>query len=131
MLALYAPYIEVYAPADVPPVLYYSHNRRIPPIVGVMQFNWVMTTRSWTHSSSGSHGWPPSNSDMWAIFLANGPSFKAGVRPTPTQFQNVEVYNLLLSLLSIESFAASNNGTVGALDDYLVAPPARKNASVL
>ena len=35
------------------------------------------------------------------------------------RFQNVEVYNLVIKLLGIDAYAASNNGTVGFWDRYL------------
>ena len=34
-------------------------------------------------------------------------------------FPNVEIYNLVIKLLGINSYAAENNGTVGFWDQYL------------
>lgn len=34
-------------------------------------------------------------------------------------FPNVEIYNLVIKLLGISSYAARNNGTVGFWDQYL------------
>jgi len=34
-------------------------------------------------------------------------------------FSNVEIYNLVIRLLGINDYAASNNGTVGFWDQYL------------
>jgi hypothetical protein len=35
------------------------------------------------------------------------------------RFENVQVYNLVMRLLGIESYAASTNGTIGFWDRYL------------
>jgi len=34
-------------------------------------------------------------------------------------FPNVEIYNLIIKLLGVSSYAARNNGTVGFWDQYL------------
>ena len=34
-------------------------------------------------------------------------------------FRNVEIYNLVIKLLGIKSYAARNNGTIGFWDKYL------------
>ena len=34
-------------------------------------------------------------------------------------FPNVEIYNLVIKLLGVESYAAENNGTVGFWEQYL------------
>ena len=36
-----------------------------------------------------------------------------------SSFRNVEIYNLVIKLLGINSHAAGNNGTVGFWDQYL------------
>jgi hypothetical protein len=75
---------------------------------------------------------------MQAIFVAHGPfsiSTKAHLQRRSrsldgwhsvsddayvmSTFPNVEIYNLVIKLLGVSSFAARNNGTVGFWDQYL------------
>lgn len=86
------------------------------------------------------HGYDNEATPMQAMFIAHGPfttDMKASVKgqqqgkPNPDwhstsddayimeRFQNVEVYNLVMKLLGIGSYAAPNNGTVGFWDKYL------------
>jgi hypothetical protein len=78
---------------------------------------------------------------MQAIFVAHGPfsiSTKAHLQRrllspysldgwhsisndtfVMSTFPNVEIYNLVIRLLGVSSYAARNNGTVGFWDQYL------------
>lgn len=79
---------------------------------------------------------------MQAIFVAHGPfstttkvhlQRRADILPRSldgwhsitddtyvmSSFRNVEIYNLVIKLLGINSYAAGNNGTVGFWDQYL------------
>jgi len=95
--------------------------------------------------SKGNHGYDNKEVSMQAIFVAHGPfstTTKAhlqtrfnSVHTLPrsldgwhsisdnafvmSPFPNVEIYNLVIKLLGISSYAASNNGTVGFWDQYL------------
>ena len=69
----------------------------------------------------GSHGFDPADPAMRAIFIARGPSFRAGT--TIPAFDNVDVYPLLVHLLGIP--AAPNDGDPQTLLPTLreAAPP--------
>ena len=59
----------------------------------------------------GDHGYDPAVRDMHGIFIASGPSFKAGVVVEPVE--NIHIYNLLCAALKLQP--APNDG-----DDRLV-----------
>jgi alkaline phosphatase D len=56
--------------------------------------------------------------DMKAIFYAEGPDVRAGVRLKP--FENVNVYPLLVKILGLESPPV--DGSLGVLSGVLKAP---------
>ena len=56
---------------------HYGTNPRIPEIVAVADSSWSLGTRADASSiKGGAHGYDNSNSDMFSIFYAAGPSFK-------------------------------------------------------
>jgi predicted AlkP superfamily pyrophosphatase or phosphodiesterase len=114
------PHLKVYRKQDLPAVYHYRDNPRIPPIIGVADEGWVVTTRGYVlgrggHLLKGMHGYPPDLPAMHAIFLARGPAFRHGVVIQP--FQNIQIYDLLARLLGVRP--APNNGTANALSAAL------------
>ncbi len=59
------------------------------------------------NENKGNHGWNSLNSEMQAVFLAQGPSFKKNVLVPP--FYNIELYNLMCAMIDVTP--APNNGT--------------------
>lgn len=103
------PHVHVWKKADVPARLHYSTSPRITPIVGLADVGWTI---AWRHGApwhgKGAHGFDNAAPDMRALFLARGPSFRAG-RTIP-EFPNVDVYDLLAHLLGVAP--AHNDGTL-------------------
>ena len=60
------------------------------------------------------HGYDPTHTDMWAMFRAIGPAFRA---TTMEPFRNVDVYPLLCRLLGIKP--APNDGEINEVKDML------------
>ena len=93
----------------------YGSHPRIAPIVCQMREGWDMLTREIASKrpahDRGSHGYDPALPSMRALFVARGPSFKAGVILEP--FDNVDVYPLLARLLGIAP--APNDGDIAPL----------------
>ncbi|EEB05682.1 nucleotide pyrophosphatase [Schizosaccharomyces japonicus yFS275] len=99
---------------------HYSANDRIAP-------NWIVPQPGWSVVSSldhspeidydpkGVHGYDNRSPLMRALFVASGPSFhKLHPRQQLSPFANVEIYNLLCRILSIQP--KINNGSLpGAL----------------
>ncbi|MCP5531210.1 MAG: alkaline phosphatase family protein [Opitutaceae bacterium] len=107
------PHFRAWKREDIPAELHYSDNLRIPPVVLLPDSGWLILTREkimaydrrgWTHG--GAHGFDPSDPDMSALFLANGPAFKIG--ESIPAFENIHVYDLLCTLLDVQP--APNDG---------------------
>ncbi|KAF8895602.1 Phosphodiest-domain-containing protein [Infundibulicybe gibba] len=127
---------------------HFSHHERIAPIYVVPNIGYILTTRAEgdTGMSKGNHGYDNQEVSMQAMFVAHGP-FSAVVKLlhqsrasslsarflkgsnqgwhstandvyVMDKFPNVNVYNLIIKLLGIESYAAPNNGTAGFWDKY-------------
>ncbi|KAG6377012.1 alkaline-phosphatase-like protein [Boletus reticuloceps] len=129
-------YLEEVMP--MPPRYHFSENERIAPIWVVPTLGYALTSKKLGDNgmSIGNHGYDNEESAMQAIFVVHGPfSHGAKLYSTDTQtsawhsvidgtyiipgFANVELYNLVMRLLGIEAWAASNNGTTGFWDKYV------------
>ncbi|KAF2073577.1 hypothetical protein CYY_005126 [Polysphondylium violaceum] len=114
------PNMSVYYREDIPAhyQLYQDslpYNARLSPVFVVADLGWQVVTNK-MEERKGDHGYDNQETDMRAIFIAHGPNIKSRLSmPTdtlPTSFRNVELYNLLISLLGIDKTnAALNNGT--------------------
>ncbi|PIN25137.1 Type I phosphodiesterase/nucleotide pyrophosphatase [Handroanthus impetiginosus] len=102
-------YLRVYLKEDLPSRLHYSASGRIPPIIGLIEEGFkVEQTRLKRQECGGSHGYDNAFFSMRSIFVGHGPKFGRG-RKVPS-FENVEIYNLVTTILNIHG--APNNGTV-------------------
>ncbi|PFH53376.1 hypothetical protein AMATHDRAFT_138050 [Amanita thiersii Skay4041] len=138
---------SVYTHDTMPERYHFTNNERIAPIYMVPEIGYVLTTKSEGNSgmSKGNHGYDNDELAMHAMFIAHGP-FSKVVKDLHIQkhssssftmranegwhtisddayvmdrLKNVEIYNLVVKLLGIESYAANNNGTSGFWDKYL------------
>jgi len=98
---------------ELPPAWHYGSNPRIPPIVCQADDGWRLSMHHWPEQPAlkGEHGFAPEDPNMRAVFVATGPSFRAGTR-IPA-FDNVDVYPLLAQLLGIAP--AANDGDLAPL----------------
>ena len=115
------PHLSVYKKQDIPERLHFSNNRRIAPIIGIMDNGWSLTSHDYyadhqSYYSGGTHGFDPAHSDMHAFFLAHGPAFKSGT--TVPAFENIQLYNLMAKILDIEP--ALNDGNIEIVKNILV-----------
>ena len=113
-------HLKVYKRADVPERLHYSNNRRIAPIIGILNNGWSLTSHDYfnkhqSYYAGGTHGYDPANSDMHAFFLAHGPSFKAG--KTLPAFENVHLYSLMAHILGVEP--AETDGNIAVFNSII------------
>jgi predicted AlkP superfamily pyrophosphatase or phosphodiesterase len=104
LLAGRHPHLQVYRKADLPERWRYRASPRVQPIVAVADQGWEISSQEWhgRHPDAfrgGSHGWDPDSPDMWGVFVASGPWFRAGYRGAP--FRNVHVYELMCRLLEL------------------------------
>jgi predicted AlkP superfamily pyrophosphatase or phosphodiesterase len=99
--------MKAWRKSEVPSKWHYGTNQRIPEIVVVADSSWSLGTRPDASSiKGGAHGYDNSNSDMFSIFYAIGPSFKKDYKFK--ELNNVDVYNLICRILNINP--AKNDG---------------------
>ncbi len=118
------PHLAVYRKSEIPEALHYREHRRIPPILGIADEGWSVTSRGYLAERGerlrgGNHGYDPRLPSMGALFLAAGPSFRRGERVAP--FENVHLYELMAHVLGVE--AAPNDGDLEAVRHLLAVPP--------
>lgn len=92
--------IKAWKKSLVPAKWNYGTNPRIPEIVVVADSSWSIGTRTDASSiKEGAHGYDNSNSDMFAIFYAAGPSFKKDYKFK--ELNNTDIYNLICRILDV------------------------------
>jgi len=106
-----APHLAVHRKTEMPEHLHFDSHRRIPPIIGIADEGWVITTRERyeenpSRFNGGTHGYDPRLPSMHGLFLGHGPAFPQGAVVEP--FENVHLYNLMAMLLDLEP--APNDG---------------------
>ena len=105
------PHVQAFVRAEVPAQFAYNTGDRIPPVVLIAADHWNIESKvGWPNRvltySKGSHGWDPATANMGALFIASGPSFRAGIEIPDVE--NIHVYNLLCAALGIKP--AANDG---------------------
>jgi predicted AlkP superfamily pyrophosphatase or phosphodiesterase len=116
------PALAVYQRGEIPSHLHYRKNNRIPPIVGLADDGWTITTHM-RHlvdlaaglSDGGAHGYDPSHRSMHGLFVAAGPRVREGM--VVPAFESVHVYNFLCELL--ELIPAENDGDPAVTRKFL------------
>jgi predicted AlkP superfamily pyrophosphatase or phosphodiesterase len=112
------PRLAIYKRDEVPPHWHYRSHARIPPIIGVPDAGWSVTTRrrlAETGLSAGAHGYDTRTPAMGALFVAAGPALRRGLVVAP--FENVHVYNLLCAILKLTP--APNDGDPAVIRGFL------------
>ena len=116
------PALAIYKREDTPPHLHYRRNNRIPPLVGLADEGWTITTRA-RHllvsavgrSDGGAHGYDPTHKSMHGLFVAAGPRVRRGM--VVPEFENVHIYNFLCELLGLTP--AGNDGDPAVIRKFL------------
>jgi predicted AlkP superfamily pyrophosphatase or phosphodiesterase len=94
---------ECWRKAEMPARLGYGAHPRVPAIVCLADIGWrfdsAQTPPYAGPPARGAHGFDPDAPEMAAVFIANGPAFRAGARLAP--FRNVSVYPLLAKLAGV------------------------------
>ncbi len=97
---------ECWRRQDIPARLHYGTHPRVPPLVCQMDEGWNALPQAWLERRAadgrhdrGAHGYDPDAPSMRAVFIAHGPSFRAGAVLPP--FDNVDVYPLLARRLGL------------------------------
>ena len=113
------PHMKVYFKKTFPNHFHYRNNRRVSPIVLVLDEGWMLNMprhpfNAKTHSRA-THGYMNTLPSMWPLFLARGPAFKKGYFSAP--FQLVDIYPLICKILGIK--AQPNNGSLSSVRPLL------------
>ena len=111
------PALAVYKSAELPAKYGLAGHPRLPPIVGIADEGWhVTSTRDmdrWSvgngHAPGGNHGYDPQLKSMHGLFIANGARLQPGMRVRP--FENIHIYEFMCALLGITP--AKNDGDPG------------------
>ncbi len=108
------PHLKVYLKDEIPERFHYRQHRRIPPLIGIADEGWSITTRAFFNRNperynGGNHGYDNALTSMRAIFIAHGPDFKNGFRYHT--IGNIHLYPLMAKLLGVQPAA-----TDGSLD---------------
>jgi predicted AlkP superfamily pyrophosphatase or phosphodiesterase len=114
------PRLQVYRRLEFPEEFQFRGHRRIPPILGIADEGWVITTRERLERepqrfSGGAHGYDHRLPSMGATFVARGPSFHRGRVVEP--FESVHVYSLMTAILGLTP--APNDGSLEAVAHLL------------
>ena len=108
--------LTIYKREEMPARLHYRDNPRIPPIIGLADDGWMITShkrladaREKGTKTGGEHGYDPKYRSMHGLFVAAGPRI-ARHKIVP-EFQNIHIYDFLCEILGLTP--ASNDGDPG------------------
>lgn len=96
------PHMTCWAKGKFPARFHYGTHRRVAPIFCLAQTGWEITTREWVAKrpiGAGNHGFDPYAPEMAAVFVAQGPHIRRGVKLRTTD--NVDIYPLVARLLGV------------------------------
>jgi len=115
-----ARHVTLYRREALPERWHLGTNRRVPPLLGVVDEGWTVgTSEMLAHAaerwSLGKHGYDNAAPSMRAIFVATGPHFKRSLVLPP--FENVHVYELMCRVLGL--VPAPNDGRLAAVEAAL------------
>jgi predicted AlkP superfamily pyrophosphatase or phosphodiesterase len=114
--------LAIYKREEIPSHLHYRHNNRIPPIVGLADEGWTVTSHARHLAVSiagrregGAHGYDPQLKSMHGLFVAAGPRIREGI--LVPEFENVHIYNFLCEILGLTP--ATNDGDPAVVRRFL------------
>lgn len=118
------PRLSVFLRDSIPERFAYGASPRVPPILGIADEGWAISSRPFFESTPGApgrgnHGYDPEVTDMWGVFIAAGPAFRRGLR-VPA-FRNVDVYPLLMEVLGLPT--SPHDGDLAEVEKLLVRSP--------
>ncbi|WP_425230495.1 ectonucleotide pyrophosphatase/phosphodiesterase [Sphingomonas sp.] len=98
------PHMSCWRKQAIPARLAYGANPRIPPFLCLAEVGWLTTKTTPTKAETGgNHGYDNGAPEMRALFIANGPAFRAGVRVGA--FPNTDIAPLLRDVLGLPAGA--------------------------
>ncbi len=101
------PHIKAWKNTELPERLHYGSNPRIGNLIVIADSSWSISSTEYKIKNKGAHGYDNTNSDMFAIFLADGPAFKKHYKQPP--FRNVDIYGLVAKILNLKPAKTDGN----------------------
>jgi predicted AlkP superfamily pyrophosphatase or phosphodiesterase len=117
------PHLAVYRKNEIPPEYGLAGHPRLPPIVGIADEGWYITSQRevdrWGQSDrrppAGTHGYDGRARSMHGLFVASGPRIKSGLIVKP--FENIHVYDFICAVMGLTP--AKNDGDPAVTRDML------------
>ena len=105
------PHMECRRKEELPARFEYGRHKRVPRIFCLAETGWLLLAKEPSYSpNGGTHGYDNQHPDMKAVFIASGPSIRAGgVLPI---FDNIHVYPLLARLIGVAPQPSDAQGAV-------------------
>jgi predicted AlkP superfamily pyrophosphatase or phosphodiesterase len=107
------PALKIYKRAQIPGRLKYRNNPRIPPILGLADDGWTVTSHRRAADDlakgrlkGGDHGYDPKYKSMHGLFVAAGPLIRHNM--VVPAFQNIHIYDFMCEVLRLTP--AENDG---------------------
>ncbi|PAX09445.1 ectonucleotide pyrophosphatase/phosphodiesterase [Sphingomonas lenta] len=117
------PHMQCWRKGEMPARFRYGTNQRIPPYLCLAEMGWTLAkTAPAKPMAGGNHGYDPHAPEMRALFVANGPAFRPGVKLQP--FDNVSVAPLLRELIGLPA-GRGLDGTAAPFEDALTTSRSR------
>jgi predicted AlkP superfamily pyrophosphatase or phosphodiesterase len=117
------PHLHVYRRNEIPAIYGIAGHPRVPPIVGIADEGWYITSKTETtrwerherNSPGGTHGFDARAKSMQGLFIAAGPRLRRGLVVKP--FENIHLYDLMCALIGIAP--SKNDGDPAVTQDML------------
>lgn len=92
------PHLQCWPREKIPARFHYGRNPRVPAWICLADVGWLILAKDKTVDVAN-HGYDNAAPEMRAVFVANGPAFRAGARLAT--FDNVDVEPLLRDLIGL------------------------------
>ena len=88
------PHMRIFNKWDLPYRMHLTQSNRIPQLMLDMDLSYRAVFKADQYTGNGGHGWDNLYTQMQAIFIGHGPSFKSKTVVRP--FENIQLYNLVI-----------------------------------
>lgn len=107
-------HMECWRKEAIPARFEYGKNPRVPSLICLADVGWLIFAEPNPKNrlNGGAHGYDNLAPEMAALFIANGPAFKAHYRQA--SLDNVDVYPLLMRLIHVPALASDGKSEATA-----------------
>ncbi|XP_076455613.1 glycerophosphocholine cholinephosphodiesterase ENPP6-like [Babylonia areolata] len=130
-LEAFHPNMTVYRKSDLPERWHYKHGPYVAPLTAVADPGFFIMTalmkQRGYNVTAGTHGYDNVYTDMFGIFLAKGPAFRAGQEVQ--KLRTVDLYQVMCQILSVRP--SPHNGTRSDVTPLLAKHQGSSSASAL